>query len=266
MRAHVYARRTSGGGVSEHMKAISAGLKRHGVSVDVRPPGNPAPCDLAVVWGVRKAREMESGRRALVLERGYVGDRMGMWTSVGFDGLNGRADFRNAGMDSARWDRLFAPYMSEGFEEGSGDYVLVMGQVDGDAALRGMSVERWARSVVAEIRRHGLPVRFRPHPKGRPVNAGCEVAGGSLSEALGRAMWAVTYNSNSGVDAILQGVPAVSMDPGSMVWSVTGRTSYQAPPQPDRSVWASEIAWTQWSLEEIRRGDAWDHLRGGLPV
>lgn len=255
-------------GVSEHVLAASEGFKRHGLSPSLVQVGQASPCDLAVCWGVKKIAEMKSGRRALILERGYVGDRLNTWTSVGFDGLNGRADFRNAGKDSSRWDRLFGDHLLEWFEPGTGDYVLVMGQVAGDAALQGMNIERWALNVMDQLRAKGIPARYRKHPLGTMGGrlATYPQADGPLQEVLERASWVVTFNSNSGVDAVLQGVPTVAMDAGSMAWEVTGRSPVLQPPAPDRERWTAELAWTQWSLEEIRRGDAWDHLRGGLAV
>lgn len=266
MIVNVYLRRTTGGEISQHVLAAAEGFKRHGLKPNMLQVGQAQPCDLAVCWGVKKKAEMASGRRCMVLERGYVGDRLGKWTSCGFDGLNGRADFRNAGMDSSRWDALLAQHMEPWFD-GGGEYVLVMGQVAGDAALQGVNIDAWAVQVMRQIQARGLPVRFRPHPLGlNGRTSAFPQANGTLQEALERAMWVVTFNSNSGVDSVLAGVPTVAMDRGSMAWGVTGRIPHLQPPTPDRDVWAAEIAWTQWTLEEIRKGDAWDHLRGGLAV
>lgn len=269
MRVHVYKRRMSGGGISEHVQAAFEGFKRHGLQPRMLEVGRPEPCDLAVCWGVRKAGEIASGRRAMILERGYVGDRYGKWTSVGFDGLNGRADFRNAGKDSTRWDANLAEHMEAWFEPGTGEYVLVMGQVPGDAALGSTNIDRWAVQIMRQLQSRRIPARFRPHPLAGSKSsalASLPHSTGDLAAALERAMWVVTFNSNSGVDAVLQGVPAVAMDPGAMAWPVTGRVPWEAPPMPDRTRWAAELAWCQWTLEEIRRGDAWDHLRDGLAV
>lgn len=266
MRVNVYLRRTNAGEISKHVLAAAEGFKRHGIKPNMLQVGQAQPCDLAVCWGVKKKAEMASGRRAMILERGYVGDRLGTWTSCSFDGLNGRADFRNAGMDSSRWDRLFAPYMEPWFD-GGGDYVLVMGQVAGDAALAGVNIDAWAVQVLRKLDAARIPARFRPHPLGaNGRTAAFPQATGTLAECLERARWVVTYNSNSGVDAVLAGVPTVAVDRGSMAWAVTGRLPFAEPPTPDRTQWAAELAWTQWSMEEIRKGDAWDHLRGGLAV
>ena len=91
-------------------------------------------------------------------------------------------------------------------------------------------------------------------------------ATGSLADCLADARWVVTFNSNSGVDAVLAGVPTVAVDQGAMAWAVTGRDPTVQPPTPDRSTWAAELAWCQWTLDEIKKGVAWDHLRAGLAV
>lgn len=69
---------------------------------------------------------------------------------------------------------------------------------------------------------YGLPVRFRPHPmeqrrRGflRQVH-GCETDRGPLADSLAGATVVVTWNSNTGVDALLAGKPTVAMGEGSM--------------------------------------------------
>ena len=87
---------------------------------------------------------------------------------------------------------------------------------------------------------------------------------GTMDEALARAKWVVTYNSNAGVLATLAGIPTVTCHRGAMAWEVTGHDPLVCPPQPDRTAWTNRLAWTQWTDEEIARGDAWDHLRVGM--
>ena len=54
--------------------------------------------------GVIKKQSKSNGR-CLIMERGYIGDRKKYW-SIGFDGLNGRADFKNEDMPKDRFDLL----------------------------------------------------------------------------------------------------------------------------------------------------------------
>jgi hypothetical protein len=268
MRVHIYAREMrSEQGVSKQLVAFSKGLERHGHSPEVRLPGHVAPCDLAVTWGVKRRLEMLSGRRALVLERGYLGDRLGKWTSAGFDGLNGFADFLNAGKGPERFDRHYGPdFLKPWRESPKGNLVVIMGQVRGDASLRGMNIDLWYRQVAERLQRCGHRVGFRPHPlfKSALPNAKVVPLSGTLEEALGRAKWVVTYNSNSGVDSVVAGVPTVTCDAGSMAFPVTGHDPVHEPPRPDRTAWAARMAWAQWTMDELASGEAWEHLKAGM--
>lgn len=271
MKIHVYMRQQSravGGGISPHMINCVEGLRRHGLDVSVFEPGVVSDCDLAVCWGVKKTAAIASGRRALVFERGYVGDRF-YWTSVGYDGLNGRADFLAYSKDDSRKKMLLAhcPDLLKPWRGVSGSYVLVMGQVPGDASLAGIDIFSWYTDTVALLRRAGHEVRFRYHPLAVRARAipGTITARGSLEDAFAGAKWVVTYNSNSAVDAILAGIPTITTDIGSMAWSVTEHHPCQiTQDEPDRETWLNDLAWCQWSPEEIRNGDFWDHLRVGM--
>ena len=75
----------------------------------------------------------------------------------------------------------------------------------------------------------------------------------TLDEALDKAGLVVTYNSNSGVDAVLAGVPTYAADPGSMVWDVSSREFL--PTTPDRAIWSQRMSFTQWLPDEIEKGD-----------
>jgi hypothetical protein len=268
MRVHVYFRHlrpAPGRGVSEELKASAAGFKVHGIKPRLMLVGSTVPCDLAVVWGVRKRREMASGRRCMVLERGYIGDRHS-WTSAGYDGLNGFADFCNDGADGEEWKRFgIEPLPWRGYD---GEYVLILGQVPGDASLRNTNISRWYADTAKALREAGHKVAFRRHPgsKHAEMLKGAETLGPdvSLKAALAKAKWAVTFNSNSAVDAVMQGVPAVTCDRGAMAWDVTGHSPTEPPPMPDRAAWLSRMGLTQWSRAELISGAMWEHMKAGM--
>ncbi len=280
MKIHVYRRNLKSGAISPHIVAAIEGFKRHGLNPVLKMPGAPEKCDLAVMWAFKKKAERDSGRRSLIIERGYVGDRFGMWTSCGFDGLNGRADFRNANSPKWRWDalceiegkhhlggKLMQPWRTRGHE---GDYVLIMGQVEGDASIANVRINDWYRTVALRLRHAGLRAAFRAHPLSSniPVIPGLNAMSRDvkLDEAIRNAKWVVTYNSNSGVDAMLAGVPVVAVDEGSMVYGLAGKNPFIPPPMLDRTQWARDIAFAQWTLEEIRTGQMWDHLKAGMEL
>jgi len=239
--------------------AFAEGLKRHGWRITVQ--SHPGPCDLLVVWGVRRTEAMAaqraSGGQVVVLERGYLGDRF-EWTSVSFGGgLNGRAEFRGPFTDASRWERHFAHLMQPWRPRDDGD-VLIMGQVDGDAALAGVDIHAFYREAKMRYFAAGFNPRFRPHPQ--MVKRARRTDSRPLAEDLAAARAVVSWNSNSAVDAVLAGVPTVAMDRGSMAYDVTGHTLGEMPPTPDRTAWAHALAWKQWARDEMASGACWEHV------
>ncbi len=248
-----------------HGAALLEGLRRHGIdarhlSSDVRPDG----LAFAACWGWRLGKKLKArGHRVLVMERGYVGDRVA-WTSLGWDGLNGRARFPRVDDGGARWRQHFAHLMRPW--RGGGERIVIMGQVPGDMSIEGVDMPGWYEQAVKTCRRGSYPVCFRPHPVAaarghREWIAGAETLTGDLAAALDRTAYVVTYNSNSAVDAIMAGVPAVACDDHSMAWEVAGHGLQSYPPAPDRTAWAHRIAWCQWSLDELRSGAAYEAAR-----
>lgn len=269
MRATLYLNHMRNGDVSTHMKAMSAGLKRHGIDVHQYHDRPDLSADFAVVWGWRRGKMLrDTGfeRPILVLERGYLGDRW-QWTSMGWDGLNGRARF-NVPQD--RGERFWANYGGLAREwEAFDGYWLIIGQVIGDAALSMVDFNQWVKETADDLERLGKDVRFRPHPEA--INRGQAlpvpnymVVGGTLSEALSEAACVVTWNSNTGVDAVLSGVPAVAYDEGAMGWPVASHSVHEPLVMPDRADWFRDMSWRQWSMEEIQSGEAWEVVRTAM--
>lgn len=240
-----------------HQEALLDGLRTHGVNA-VKASGGRIRSRYVACWGWYKGRRLRAaGHDVLVMERGYLGDRF-KWTSLAWNGLNGHGDFGRQPTDDSRFADNFAPMKP--WKDG-GDYVLILGQVPGDASLKGQDMHPWYRKAAKDAALHyGLPVRFRPHPLAARRGGNKSVPGamnstGTLEEALDGAAVAITYNSNSGVDAVLHGVPTVAMDQGAMAWDVTShRIGDMCKPLRDR--WAANLAWKQWSMDEIRDGTA----------
>jgi hypothetical protein len=216
-------------------------------------------------WGWRNGEFLRAnGKRVLVMERGYVGDRF-VWTSLGWDGLNGRARFPDIYGGGARWRRLFSDMVRP--RTPGGEYCLVLGQVPGDASVLGVDMEGWYDSASRRLRAlYGKPVYFRPHPvaEQRGVSAGASkfrgmrVKRGSLTAALAGACAVAAYNSNSLTDAALAGVCILAGDGGAMAWPVAGRGLDSFPKLRSRSAWMNRLAWCQWRDEEIESGKAWE--------
>ena len=69
----------------------------------------------------------------------------------------------------------------------------------------------------------------------------------------------ITLNSSVAIEAVLNGIPTVTMDEGSMAWEVTGHAP-DVRITPYRYDWLEWLAWTQWSWREIEAGAPIRHL------
>jgi len=255
--------------------AFLAGAARHGVHGDGlswfsgAPP--PPAADAYLCWGWRKGKALRArtGKPVLVMERGYIGDRF-RWVSLGWNGLNGRAFFAKSGCDGTRLARHFPAVLDTDWKSCRSGPAVIMGQVAGDAALEFCDWPRWQIEALRSIERLGLSPRFRPHPvsiaRGHKLHFSARLPriDGALNEVLAKAALVVTWNSNSGVDAALAGVPVIACDIGSMAWDVAAKSlaadPFDLPSPAARLRWAQELAWCQWLPEEIASGAAWEHI------
>lgn len=218
--------------------------------------------DIHVFWGLKRQHykdAVKGGKPFVVVERGYLGDRIKQWFSVGIGGLNGYADFNNQNVLGNRWTQWeMQPWKEDG------QYALVVGQVPHDASLYGIDIDQWAKMAVEQAKRVYSDVRFRHHPevkaKDRP-DYGVPVMQGSLPKVLADAKCVITYSSNTAVDAVLLGVPSITTIKGSMAWDVTSHNIEDPLIYPDRQEWLKRLAYTQWSIDEMRQGQPWRHLR-----
>jgi hypothetical protein len=255
---------------------LAAGMRKHGYNnIHI---GNPLTqeqidSDLLIFWAAKRDSVIKSrkqqGKRTLIMERAYIGDRFD-WMSLGYDGLNGRADFCNKGKDGTRWNKYFSQYMLP-WKENNGKYALVVGQVLGDAAVRHVNIQDWYKKTISELNALGYEVVFREHPQNKMkwTNNSSSLkytldTNEKLEDTLKDAKCCVTFSSNSGVISVLSGIPTISHDVGSMVYNVSSHSVSQSLITPDRTQWANEIAWCQWLPEELENGEAWEHIKQGI--
>ena len=226
------------------------------------------PADVGVVFGVYKSKVPISwprgevyrahrgdGADMVVLETGYIkrGDGPDHYYAAGINGLNGRADFKNKKSPGDRFEQLGIEVKPWGF----GNNVVVCGQVPWDASVDHLDYPKWVRDTLEILpkltKRH---IVYKEHP--------CIESGPPLSYFLKDAWACVTLNSNSAVEAVIEGVPAFVADQGSMAWDVANLRleGIEDPLFYDRKQWLHNLAYAQWTPGEMRTGRVWKHLFG----
>lgn len=255
---------------SEHQtrwgKALADGWRRHGEEVvEVgHQPTLEDDWDVVAMWGTRRVNLIAEAHRkrigVVILERGYLGNRM-EWTSVSLGGgLNGRGLFGPCLDDGQRFQGMaeLKPWKTGGHK------ALIMGQCMGDMSIQRFNLEETYRAAAYNLAAMGYVVEYRPHPL-RPfhmpgmVNRNCRVP---LEADLQDADVGLTYsiNSNSTVVALCEGVPSIIGDPGGSMAYGPAATKFEVR-MSTRQPWAARLAWKQWREHEIANGDTWSSLR-----
>ena len=196
-----------------------------------------------------KGRIIESGMPYVQLETQLIGRPIHTpFLSEFRVGVNGFL------WDDAKWgfehitdDRSKKVFNRNGYDpdlawKQDGEYILLCMQKVGDASLRGADVFAWTKDTVDQIRKHtNRKIIVRPHPlyrKAEQLNklketvlrvsdvhwqeADLRQPGFvPIAEQLKKAWCTVTYSSGTGIDAVINGVPNVACDTGSMVYDVS---------------------------------------------
>jgi hypothetical protein len=238
-------------------------------------------CEICVTFGVpkkvghrgelvKKIFDAHDGRH-IILEVGFMGyfetDNPDKYYNVGWNGIGGYGDYKNAHSPPDRWNDINSKFFN-GFQKFSGgDKILFCGQMPSDANVQHIDYIKWCENTVDFLKDFG-DVVFRPHP-GYPdmfklPNVVYSTTK-SLSEDLVGSKVCITYNSMSGLYAIMEGVPVFAFDRYSPVWDVSEHMlsnimNPYIPSMDEKIRWACDTAYTQWTLGEMREGLPHKHL------
>jgi len=272
-----------------------------GCGGNITTSGNTKNYDCAVIFGSYKKERgrsaqkgkgkiIESGMPYIQLETQLIGRNIHTPFHSEFRvGVNGFL------WDDAKWgfehivtDRSKKVFGRNGYDSDvawrqSGDYILVCMQKVGDASLRGKDIFQWTRETVREIRNHThRKIIIRPHPLYRKSGAHkvlkdemlgiadvhwqesdlTKPAFVPIEDQVAKAWCTVTYSSGTGIDAVINGVPNIACDTGSMVYDVSSKklSEVENPFRGDKKEWANKLAHCQWSIEEFESGECWEHV------
>lgn len=213
------------------------------------------------------------------------------WSSYGWTDGN----WNNNNVGPERWNK-FQERTNIKFKDwhSPGDYILLMGQKEGDSALvplfnQGKNFHDWVLDTILEIRKYtDRKIIFRPHPRTavrgvkflerllkkenilnveitQNLTKGGNQGGEGLDRDLNNAYCVVTFNSLSGVEAAINGIPVFALNGESMVYPIAHKDLGQIENLKydiDLQDWKNKIAYTIWNKQEVKSGDCWSHLKG----
>jgi hypothetical protein len=238
-------------GPNYQREAFTAGLQALGAKV-VANITDPRPSDILVVWNRHGAKNAlaqhfeRGGATVLVAENGYFGKNwLGRkWFALARGHHAGAGQWNDGGPQ--RWDAWsveLAPWRDGGRE------ILILEQ-RGIGAPGVASPEGWADAAQA---RYGG--RIRRHP-------GVSAPAAPLDEDLRDAQCVLTWHSAGALQALLLGVP-VFYDFPHWIGAGAARPLAQfgdGPAHGDRLAMFRRLAWAMWTADEVRSGQAFQHL------
>ena len=230
---------------SRRAPAFKRGLQRIGIN-SIITNSRYRETKQAVLLGTTCWRHIEENGDFLLVDRASYGDPefvQLVWNGHGRRGNHCVPEDPN-GM---RWHFHSAKHSLFDWDK-SGARVVLCGQTD--TWTDGYStIEEWYWRA-----QRGLPVtHFRTHP------AGTNPTGLARAVDWSDVGLAITLNSSVGVEAVMCGIPTVTMDEGAMAWDVSSHNPAERI-MPKRRKWLEWLAWTQWSWQEIELGYPIQHL------
>lgn len=237
-------------------EVFQEGLKRLGYAVGHGPKANPEPHDVLLIWNRgllndSHAKRYEAvGARVLVTENGYFGkDRSGhQFFALALGHHLGAGAWEEGSED--RWAPLnvkLAPWRSAGRE------IVVLPQRG--IGEPGVAMPRdWPAKIVGRLKQvTDRPIRVRPHPGKARTDPYDDLRG---------AWAAVTWASGAGIKSLICGIPVFHEMP---TWiggpaSRLGIDDLENPFLGDRLPMFRRLAWSQWSVDEIRSGEPFRRL------
>lgn len=255
-------------------RAMAQGVSKSGAHVALKPStSHRGRCDFdaAIFYGFAGGLrqvfdDYRKSRSAIYIDLGYWGRRK----RTRWDG------YHKLAMNSRHPTAYFQsrPHGPERFQEfreqirswrTSGRHILVIGMSAKAAYCEGFKPEEWERDTIKRLRAlTDRPIVYRPKPnwhEARPIEGSIFGRGPDLAQALKGCHAVVAHHSNAAIDALLAGIPCICPDGVASVLSGHDLTEIESPPMPDgREQFAYDLAWTQWSVEEIEQGLAYRYL------
>jgi hypothetical protein len=145
----------------------------------------------------------------------------------------------------------------------TGSKILIAAPDEKPCKFYGIEKDQWIADTVAEIKRYtDRPIEIRDRAKSRLDR----VIHNTLKQALDVDVHVlVTYNSVAATEAVLYGVPAITLAPANAAQPVCSQTlsNIDTPYYPDHDKlysWACHLAYGQYHISELKNGQAYRML------
>lgn len=233
--------------------------------------------DIDVIWSILWKGRMLSNKKIyeyaktnnkpiIVLEVG--GLHRGHTWKLGLNGINRDAYFGKLGNDNTRAKKLNLN-LKEWTTSGQNVLIACQHKLSGQWEYENQYID-YLNTTIKNIRKTtDRPIIIRPHPRYRLTNEVSINYKNVLVQqplkikntyddydfTLKNIFALFNYSSNPGIHAALQGIP-VFVSKTSLAWDVSNKNINQLNNliYPERNQWLNDLAYTEWTTEEISTG------------
>jgi hypothetical protein len=186
--------------------------------------------------------------------------------------MRGLSDFKNEQSSPDRFNSMgidIKPWRKKG------DHVLLVGQNLHDASLFGLNFEWWIENTLRHLMKNtDRPIVVRDHPENKNLleklikdkfgytDQISYDTNPKIGQSLKNAWCTVSYTSGSSIDSVLAGVPVITCSEYNFMWPISSHSieDIETPKLGSRQQLFYDLAWAQWSVDEILQGKPWEHL------
>jgi len=238
---------------------------------------NDMNSDVDVIWSVlwygRMSPNKEiwdnaqvNNKKIIVLEVG--GLKRGITWKVGINGINRDADFGKMGNDSKRAE-ILGLQCKPWRKNNKGPIVIACQHSASQQWREQKRPATWVFETIDEIRKYtDKNIIIRPHPRCRIDGIQYEFKNISLQYpikipgsyddydfAVQDAYAVINWSSTPATHAVLEGIP-VFVGPSSLAYDVGNKdlSKINNPDMPNRQQWLNDLAYTEWTVQEISEG------------
>jgi len=253
----------------EVIEAFLSGARKHGLI----PVENGMDCDYAVIWSVLwngrlaanqriYAHYKHHGKPVFVIDVGAL-KRGETWkialNNINAEGYYGHLDH----LDMDRPQKLGLELKTQTENNGA---IVIAAQHRQSEQIRGVDIEQWVVKTFYDLREYtDRPIIIRPHPRclvnmdRLPIEANVEkptkVAGTYDSFDLTYNWHAlINYNSGPGIQGAIAGCPVVVHETSLAHPISIELKKVETPTHLNRELWFTQIAHTEYTVDEIRTG------------
>jgi hypothetical protein len=196
-----------------------------------------------------------------------------------YDGIfPSTGEYCNSTPNPARWE-LIKSQLGINLKpwKKNGKTILICCQRDGGWSMNNQPLMPWLIKTVNNIRKctdMPITVRFHPNDKNTVLHKR-DLARYRLKDVMvshvsniledfQTATAVVNHNSSPGVVAAIEGIPVFLTDPNNSQARDVAHTNFSFLENPrdfDRELWIQRMAQMHWTLDEVKDGTAWQHLR-----